>query len=260
MRERDIREPLSLCAPARPRQHSLRDNRARARSLWVRPSVRARGRLRSNHSRHRSHDLPRARRVTRHVPEAVKALLIFDSALAEPVPEFNLFLICTVHRLPFVWGTPCLHQTLLCDTKTGVLSHEERPRANKPSFSYADMLREGMNVAQVALEGRGIIKCRAAARFIADINDRSSDCNRPRSGGGASNLFRRSWHEFGVEPGPEGFRIASEQSAGRSEPGLCASESVLKHGSIGQCGNCKKTTFLTGGKRDDIIDCMLGYT
>jgi hypothetical protein len=61
-------------------------------------------------------------------------------------------LICTVHRLPSVWRTPPLHQTLLCDTKTGVLSHEERPRTRKPSFSYADVLRERMNVAQVALE------------------------------------------------------------------------------------------------------------
>jgi hypothetical protein len=33
----------------------------------------------------------------------------------------------------------------------------------------------------------------------------------------------------------------------------------LKHGSIGQCGGGKKTTFLIARKRDDVVDRVLGY-
>jgi hypothetical protein len=40
----------------------------------------------------------------------------------------------------------------LCDAKTGVFPQEERTHTGKPAIGYADVLRERMNVAQMALE------------------------------------------------------------------------------------------------------------
>ena len=145
----DIREPI--CAPGRPaapaRTCSPRRGASAAPLTWLvgsgqccasswhrdRSAQRwsASTPVRSNQFRLRR---PRDRRVTRRVPEAIKAFLIFHPALSETVPEFNLVLICTVHRLPSVWRTPPLLRLCYATPKPGSFPTRNAPaRVSHPS-------------------------------------------------------------------------------------------------------------------------------